>query len=137
MNIIMKNNNSKKGFTLVEIMIVVVIIGLLAALAIPAFQGVRERSLVGVMDNDARQISAAAAQYFLENPAATSVTIQELITPATGQPYLAGVSDKVNAQLTTAIAPGANFPLSNPSVNGGVARNYSIDTGRYVAPPTP
>ena len=36
--------NSKKGFTLVEIMIVVVIIGLLAAMAIPAFQKVRKTS---------------------------------------------------------------------------------------------
>ena len=38
------NNRSKQGFTLVEIMIVVVIIGLLAAMAIPAFQKVRSSS---------------------------------------------------------------------------------------------
>ncbi|MFP4070025.1 MAG: prepilin-type N-terminal cleavage/methylation domain-containing protein, partial [Opitutales bacterium] len=37
----MQKNQNKKGFTLVEIMIVVVIIGLLAAMAIPAFQKVR------------------------------------------------------------------------------------------------
>ncbi|MGB0414704.1 MAG: prepilin-type N-terminal cleavage/methylation domain-containing protein, partial [Coraliomargarita sp.] len=39
------NTKSKKGFTLVEIMIVVVIIGLLAAMAIPAFQKVRENAI--------------------------------------------------------------------------------------------
>ena len=38
------NNKSNKGFTLVEIMIVVVIIGLLASMAIPAFQKVRTSS---------------------------------------------------------------------------------------------
>jgi len=63
----MRNKTSKKGFTLVEIMIVVVIIGLLAAMAIPAFQKVRENSIASRMDNDARQLGSAAQQYFLEN----------------------------------------------------------------------
>lgn len=67
----MKNRNSKKGFTLVEIMIVVVIIGLLAAMAIPAFQKVRQNSMHSKMDNDARQIASAAQQYFLENNQST------------------------------------------------------------------
>lgn len=58
--------NSKKGFTLVEIMIVVVIIGLLAAMAIPAFQKVRASSQDKAVTNNLRQLSAAADQYFLE-----------------------------------------------------------------------
>jgi type IV pilus assembly protein PilA len=58
--------NSKKGFTLVEIMIVVVIIGLLAAMAIPAFQKVRENSQNKTIVNNLRQLYAAAQQYFLE-----------------------------------------------------------------------
>jgi type IV pilus assembly protein PilA len=62
---------SSHGFTLVEIMIVVVIIGLLAAMAIPAFQKVRQSSQDKAVLNNARQLSGAADQYFLENGVTT------------------------------------------------------------------
>jgi type IV pilus assembly protein PilA len=74
--IIMKN---KKGFTLVEIMIVVVIIGLLAAMAIPAFEQVRKTSTEKAALNDLRQLAGAADQYFLEYNA-TSVNQTSLVT---------------------------------------------------------
>ncbi len=77
----MKQNHSNKGFTLVEIMIVVVIIGLLAAMAIPAFQKVRQSSQDKAVLNNARQLSAAADQYFLENGVST-VTLSNLVGSA-------------------------------------------------------
>ena len=61
----------RKGFTLVEIMIVVVIIGLLAAMAIPAFQKVRVSSQDKAVLNNARQLAAGADQYYLENGVTT------------------------------------------------------------------
>jgi type IV pilus assembly protein PilA len=70
--------NSSKGFTLVEIMIVVVIIGLLAAMAIPAFQKVRQSSQDKAVLNNARQLSAGADQYFLEN-GVSSVASSDLV----------------------------------------------------------
>ncbi len=70
--------NSKKGFTLVEIMIVVVIIGLLAAMAIPAFQKVRATSQEKAVTNNLRQLASAAQQYMLEN-GATTVASNDLV----------------------------------------------------------
>lgn len=71
-------STSRTGFTLVEIMIVVVIIGLLAAMAIPAFQKVRATSQDKAVLNNARQLAAAAEQYYLEN-GVTTVAQTDLI----------------------------------------------------------
>jgi type IV pilus assembly protein PilA len=60
-------NASSRGFTLVEIMIVVVIIGLLASMAIPAFQKVRASAQDKAVLSNLRQLGAASDQYFLEN----------------------------------------------------------------------
>jgi len=57
---------SKKGFTLVEIMVVVVIIGLLAAIAIPAFTKARENSQNARLANDFRTYSGAIETFSLE-----------------------------------------------------------------------
>ena len=74
------NQSARKGFTLVEIMIVVVIIGLLAAMAIPAFQKVRVASQDKAVLNNARQMAAAADQYYLEN-GATFAASTSLVGP--------------------------------------------------------
>ncbi|KAF0094698.1 MAG: type IV pilus bioproteinis protein [Puniceicoccaceae bacterium 5H] len=78
-------NKKKSGFTLVEIMIVVVIIGLLAAMAIPAFQSVRVSSQAGAAENNLKQIAQTGQRAIIEN-GLKSVSYDELITTS-GTPW--------------------------------------------------
>ena len=62
-----KFTTKRAGFTLVEIMIVVAIIALLAAIAVPGFLRARKRSQASKILNDLRMISGAVDQYAIEN----------------------------------------------------------------------
>jgi len=68
-------NKMKQGFTLVEIMIVVAIIGLLAAIAIPSFMKARTQSQQNACINNLRQIESGKEQWALAQKKATGDAI--------------------------------------------------------------
>ncbi len=70
-----KISTKRAGFTLVEIMIVVAIIALLAAIAVPGFLRARKRSQAGKILNDLRMIDSAVDQYAIENSKLTNQTV--------------------------------------------------------------
>jgi type II secretion system protein G len=104
------NTSNKSGFTLVEIMIVVAIIGLLAAIAIPNFVKARESAQAKTCVNNLRQIDGAVDQYALENGKATG----DAVTKAQYGTYLKAtptcpVGTKAYADQvvgTAAVCPG-------------------------------
>ena len=63
---------NEKGFTLIELMIVIAIIGLLAAIAIPNFIAYRNKAFCSAAESDANAIAAAIANYF-SNPVNNSL----------------------------------------------------------------
>ena len=102
-------HKSSKGFTLVEIMIVVVIIGLLAAMAIPAFQKVRTNSQNKAVLNNARQLSAGADQYYLENGVST-VALTALIGPTS---YVKALNSVANENYPTNFTQGVTVSITS------------------------
>jgi type IV pilus assembly protein PilA len=115
----MNNRQKNGGFTLVEIMIVVVIIGLLAAMAIPAFQKVRTSSQDKAVLNNARQLSAGADQYYLENGVST-VTLTDLLGPTS---YVKALNTVANETYPTYFTQGVTVTIS--SVAGTRTITYS------------
>src|SRR5437667_9859209 len=70
-----RRHTPNRGFTLVEIMIVVAIIALLAAIAVPGFLRARKRSQASKILNDLRLIDAAVDQYAIETAKASGASV--------------------------------------------------------------
>jgi type IV pilus assembly protein PilA len=126
----MKAIRSNKGFTLVEIMIVVVIIGLLAAMAIPAFQKVRQSSIEKTLTNDAKQIASAANQYFMEFGTSTiavtmtsSPGVIDSTTPLGSYVHQITAGNSFPATLTA----GSSFTGTNKALGAGSILSFSAE----------
>ena len=97
-----KLTNKRAGFTLVEIMIVVAIIALLAAIAVPGFLRARKRSQASKIINDLRLVDAAVDQYAIERGKKTD-------DPVAVEDWTAYVKKDTNLHLTGADIFGNAF----------------------------
>jgi len=107
-----RNVSHKSGFTLVEIMIVVAIIGLLAAIAIPNFLKARTTSQQTACINNLRLVEAAKEQWALEQ--GKQVTDTPAASGTDLQPFL---GRGLNGELPTCPADSQNSFLTSYSPN--------------------
>jgi len=129
----MKVQTSRKsGFTLVEIMIVVAIIGLLAAIAIPNFVKARENAQVNACIANLKQIDGAIQTWALETKQATGTSITPYYVAAGG---ITGASDayiRVEPKCPAGTASyvvttvGAAAQVTCPNVGAGALAKHVL-----------
>lgn len=109
-----------RGFTLIELMTVVVIIGFLAAIAIPRFGSTKERAYVATMKEDLRNLVVAQEAYF-----------QDWVTYA-ATPSALDYSQSRGNMVTITAARGTGW--SATVANNATTRTCGIYVGSVVAP---
>jgi general secretion pathway protein G len=103
------------GFTIVELLIVIVVIGILAAITIVAYTGMQDRAKFSLMQSDLKSITKALELYKVDNGSYPNTIGQAGCTSnwcgwdqVTGDSFITGVSPKYTAKLPQLPTANAN-----------------------------
>ena len=115
----MRTNN--KGFTLIELMIVIAIIGILAAIAIPNFIAYRNKAFCSAAETDANSVAAAIADYF-SIPAHTAIVTADIGYQPSGN----------NTFTITAADPSVSITITVTDASGRCPADYQTASTKWT-----
>jgi prepilin-type N-terminal cleavage/methylation domain-containing protein len=125
-----KRMKGDQGFTLIELMIVVAIIGILAAIAIPKFINTKEKTYSAAMKSDLRNLATAEEAYFYDSTKYTSsLAALNNFSPSAGISIAVAISPGGwNATATHAVSPrrcylfqGSGPPIGTATIEGRIS----------------
>src|SRR3989338_1504069 len=115
-----KRVKREEGFTLVELLIVVAIIAILAAIAIPQFSKYRLRGYKSEIDSDLKNAYTAAQAYLTDNPGQTVASVAMLKTGGWQK------SQNVHFESADMTLGSGNIKLTSNALNSATKENNSV-----------